>query len=1148
MQGSLSHPDDGVPRVRSGLPESKTENPQGHGGDHEVMKSSNPPRYCAFISYRHLPYDQQWAKWIHSQLESYRFPRRLRKQVGLSKLGRVFRDVDELPANGCLSGQIEAALRASESLVVICSPQTPASEWVAAEVEYFIRLGRRHQIIVLMIAGDPQQSFPAALLRSLADEPDELGALDRDARSSLEPLAADARDVGFGLRSAMARKDVLLRVVAAIARLGYDDLRRRDAERAARRRMAWLCVASLIMLVVSGLGLQSYRAMMVANDRLEQVRHEAYVTHLARAAECWDTGKVELAEAEMALAAQYKTRSDFVFSAIDRRNVRPSMEIATGSAVLRLGVGRAGTRLLVMNEGKLEHWDLQNGPLLRWRLFPEQFHFAGLAAAEDEFLAAERGFWGDPQVARFALESGEAAGGIPGIPAELRLELREDRTPLAGPADIQCSRDGAVVAISANGRSRVIRRVNGEYRLALLAESAGVCAVSPRGDLVAAECLDNRVRLYRADNLSIAWASEELDARPGHRRVLRFSQDGALLAVGQATEVVIIDCKKRSSRQRIPVADDPTSLAFDSVSTKLAIGLRSGAIVVDSLIGKRATSRLSAHEGAVTALEFDFQDTLISGGIDGRVTFWSREIVEGSALAQYIEGFGARRGWAWTGSLNHWASPLWSVSFSGVTGLVELENWVTKERAESPIRYLEEPLLASSLSGDWWIVLAPSQLTLWNPRQNITRSRDLRGNQDPANVRKLQCSNDGARILILSKTKVTESARLETGFSDGSEGVAGARWEPPSGWDLLDASMDPDGAQLAVLLNRKDVSQDVYRIVIHEFLPSNPAVRAHAVFDHELQVKSPVARDAYEKAFNFGGLRLCFPMQGGSVFCWNREIVLEVPTTAAPVRTLRSKDGEDVVAIAVDPSGSYVAIGLENSVEMLDRASSRVVLRASYAGGCRSMSFDSSGESCVVVCWPGALVISASERVRVRVAALNRHAMATPPVAVQWSVRTVEDRFPLLETAHFEVIIDECLQALRSSDSLEPCAVARWVLAACRVTKIVKDREYFAAQVRQLRIALVLSGRKLALAGAQPDPFLLYLAAAAMWWGGDEDEARRLAAEAVACAADSVEVSLCLIENGQTRRLGTMSRDELSENLERMLESTPVFALPEKGP
>jgi len=36
--------------------------------------------YSAFISYRHLPEDRKWAKWLLSALENYRTPKPLQRQ------------------------------------------------------------------------------------------------------------------------------------------------------------------------------------------------------------------------------------------------------------------------------------------------------------------------------------------------------------------------------------------------------------------------------------------------------------------------------------------------------------------------------------------------------------------------------------------------------------------------------------------------------------------------------------------------------------------------------------------------------------------------------------------------------------------------------------------------------------------------------------------------------------------------------------------------------------------------------------------------------------------------------------------------------------------------------------------------------------
>src|SRR5579884_1640653 len=95
-------------------------------------------RYAAFISYRHVEPDRGWATWLHRALEAYRVPGRLAAERGLPRrVGRVFRDEEELAASADLSAAIQQALAESRFLIVVCSPRTPASQWVNQEVERF---------------------------------------------------------------------------------------------------------------------------------------------------------------------------------------------------------------------------------------------------------------------------------------------------------------------------------------------------------------------------------------------------------------------------------------------------------------------------------------------------------------------------------------------------------------------------------------------------------------------------------------------------------------------------------------------------------------------------------------------------------------------------------------------------------------------------------------------------------------------------------------------------------------------------------------------------------------------------------------------------------------------------------------------------
>ena len=85
--------------------------------------------YIAFISYRHMPLDSSVAKRIQRSIERYAVPKEFRGRTGGKRLGRVFRDEDELPASANLSESITHALDHAQYLIVICTPDLPQSHW-----------------------------------------------------------------------------------------------------------------------------------------------------------------------------------------------------------------------------------------------------------------------------------------------------------------------------------------------------------------------------------------------------------------------------------------------------------------------------------------------------------------------------------------------------------------------------------------------------------------------------------------------------------------------------------------------------------------------------------------------------------------------------------------------------------------------------------------------------------------------------------------------------------------------------------------------------------------------------------------------------------------------------------------------------------
>lgn len=182
--------------------------------------------YKAFISYSHR--DSQWATWLHRQLERYRLPRHIAQSLGQpAKIGKIFRDRDELSSGHNLTDHIQNALKDSENLIVVCSPDAVNSQWVNAEIEYFQSLGKRERIFCLLVDGG-DDAFPAALTN------DEHG-------NAVIPLAADPREWADG-------KDLAkLKIVAGMLGVRLDELVQRDRQR--KRQQLLLAAASGIAVL-----------------------------------------------------------------------------------------------------------------------------------------------------------------------------------------------------------------------------------------------------------------------------------------------------------------------------------------------------------------------------------------------------------------------------------------------------------------------------------------------------------------------------------------------------------------------------------------------------------------------------------------------------------------------------------------------------------------------------------------------------------------------------------------------------------------------------------------------------------------------------------------------------------------------------------
>ena len=224
-----------------------------------MSESNTSYKYWAFISYSHV--DKAWGHWLHRRLETHRVPKKLRDNHHSipQRLIPIFRDREELPTSADLGTSLIDSLDQSRTLIVICSPYAAKSHWVNEEIIHFKKTGRYDRIFCLIVSGEPNatekgnpelECFPPAI-RFAVDSDGELTG------NRVEPIAADARSGND------ARKDCLLKLIAGILGVGFDELKQRELQRQLRR---WVSVtASAVLLATIAVAL-TIIAVVASNE------------------------------------------------------------------------------------------------------------------------------------------------------------------------------------------------------------------------------------------------------------------------------------------------------------------------------------------------------------------------------------------------------------------------------------------------------------------------------------------------------------------------------------------------------------------------------------------------------------------------------------------------------------------------------------------------------------------------------------------------------------------------------------------------------------------------------------------------------------------------------------------------------------------
>lgn len=144
-----------------------------------AMQQKEEYKYFAFISYNSK--DARWGRRLQRKLEGYRMPATLCSEHGWKR--RPITPVFYAPTDiqpGDLRQELEARLRASRHLIVICSPHSAKAKWVGWEIAYFHSLGRTENIHFFIVDGeahsqDPERECFNPIIEELGI-PEQLGA------------------------------------------------------------------------------------------------------------------------------------------------------------------------------------------------------------------------------------------------------------------------------------------------------------------------------------------------------------------------------------------------------------------------------------------------------------------------------------------------------------------------------------------------------------------------------------------------------------------------------------------------------------------------------------------------------------------------------------------------------------------------------------------------------------------------------------------------------------------------------------------------------------------------------------------------------------------------------------------------------------
>jgi WD40 repeat protein len=524
-----------------------------------------PRKYEAFISYSHEA-DSAFAAELQRTLNRIARPSYKWWQWWPP---RVFRDQTNLAAAPDLAAEIKEALLASDSLVLLASPQAAGSRWVDREAATWCEQRPRDRLLIALTDGalvwdGERRDFDGTRTNAL---PPALAGV-----FQVEPLWVDFTAVRAqdGHRSNPTFLDGAATLAAAIRGTDKDRIIGEDARQQRRtKQLVAGAVALLSLLAVAATAAAIY-ALVQRNRADERARLATSRQLAAEALVALDTNP----EQSLVLAARAATTAptDEAADAL-RQALRTSRLRATVDA----GAPVADTA--VDPTGRLVAAALENGSIHIWTLRT-----------------------GKP-VAKLQLA---------GAPAE-RVQFSHDGRRLLG-----AGKAGVVVWSTGNGRRRPIA----------VFDKAGqpfAATFSPNGKLVATGDVDGVVRLWRSETGA---PSDELRV-PGMQPVtaVSFGGDGSTVAAAEGRQAVVWRLRTKPLLRTRPLrvlhaSKDVWAVAVSPDGRHVATGDTSGHVRIWNLRSGAAVV-LNGHTGTIQSLDFSPNGkSLVTASDDETVRIW----------------------------------------------------------------------------------------------------------------------------------------------------------------------------------------------------------------------------------------------------------------------------------------------------------------------------------------------------------------------------------------------------------------------------------------------------------------------------------------------------------------------------------------------